>query len=307
MLVLRGYGGRVRSLAFSADGCRLASAAGEGTALSLWDLTRPPRRSALVGHPHPVREVSFAPRGNFLVSLDDSGFGKLWDGGAAWTGLDLLTAGSYPWSCSAVGLSLDDAVVVSYADHDRYTLLHFDRARGSNSPEHVIEAPVPGLQPDNQHRRRLPITDRFLAIGCSHRRKKAYEAHLWDVVKWEVRHRLPQRAAHRDLALSPNNQTLAVAVQETITLYDAETGRSRAVLEGHSRVVTGVAFTPDSRLLASASVDGRVKLWDVASASERAAYDWKIGPVDAVALAPDGMRGACGGAKGQIVLWDVDV
>jgi WD40 repeat protein len=38
MLVLKGHRGSVRSLAFSADGLKLASAAGQGTAVSLWDL-----------------------------------------------------------------------------------------------------------------------------------------------------------------------------------------------------------------------------------------------------------------------------
>jgi WD40 repeat protein len=72
-------------------------------------------------------------------------------------------------------------------------------------------------------------------------------------------------------------------------------------------MVTAVAFTPDGRLLASASTDGQVKLWDVAAAKERAGFDWQVGPVTALALAPDGMRGACGGARGPIAVWDLDL
>ena len=41
-----------------------------------------------------------------------------------------------------------------------------------------------------------------------------------------------------------------------------------AVLEGHKDVVTSVTFSPDSRILASGSVDNTIKLWDIATHEE---------------------------------------
>src|SRR5262249_38981358 len=46
-------------------------------------------------------------------------------------------------------------------------------------------------------------------------------------------------------------------------LWNAENGELRATLQGHGGVVTSIAFSPDSRRLASCSLDHTVKIWDL--------------------------------------------
>jgi WD40 repeat protein len=61
-----------------------------------------------------------------------------------------------------------------------------------------------------------------------------------------------------------------------------------ATLKGHTESVACVAFSPDSRTLASASMDMSIKLWDVASGKERATHAGYTSWVRSVAFSTNG-------------------
>ncbi len=78
-----------------------------------------------------------------------------------------------------------------------------------------------------------------------------------------------------------------------------------ATLTGHSNSVRSVAFSRDSRTLASGSWDNTIKLWDVQTQREIATLTGRSNSVRSVAFSRDSRTLASGSWDNTIKLWDV--
>jgi WD40 repeat protein len=90
------------------------------------------------------------------------------------------------------------------------------------------------------------------------------------------------------LALSPDGNWVALTLGEDGFLLCSVPERTSRRLAAHFDQGKWAAFSPDSRLLATASSDATIKLWAVASGRELATLRGHLTEVSAVAMAPDG-------------------
>jgi WD40 repeat protein/serine/threonine protein kinase len=77
-------------------------------------------------------------------------------------------------------------------------------------------------------------------------------------------------------------------------------------LPGHQADVSAVVFSPNGRLLASASRDQTVKVWDAATGQERLTLRDHNDVVTDVAFSPDGRLLASAGWDSTVRLWDIE-
>src|ERR1051326_286994 len=78
------------------------------------------------------------------------------------------------------------------------------------------------------------------------------------------------------------------------------------ILSDHTGWVGAVAFSSDSKLLATASADKRVMLWNVETGKRVATLSEDADVVSAVAFSPDGKSLATGSFDRTVKLWDLE-
>jgi WD40 repeat protein len=263
---LKGHGDIAFGVAFSPDGTRLASAGGENAfggvgpaELNVWDVATGKQLLDLRGHTHTVWQVAFSPDGKTLASTSDDGTARLWD---AATGRELRVLRGHRGGVTGLGFS-----------------------------------------PDGKH----------LATAAGTMDTKPAEVKVWDLVtgqailSWRAHTGLIPR-----LAFSPDGKCLATGGWDrTVRVWDAATGEELHAFRGHREfvdvqpnrggrsqargprvgAVTGVAFSPDGKRLATGSSDYTVRVWDVTRAQDALAFSENINHGNPfLAFSPDGRR-----------------
>ena len=91
---------------------------------------------------------------------------------------------------------------------------------------------------------------------------------------------------------------------KTARMWDPATGDQLRTLTGHTELGPGVAFSPDGRLLATASNDKTARIWDPATGERLRTLAGHTRPGQGVAFSPDGRLLATVGFDGMAELWN---
>jgi WD40 repeat protein len=112
----------------------------------------------------------------------------------------------------------------------------------------------------------------------------------------------------RRLAFSSDGRMLASGVYDDgpINVWELRTGGLRLQLRGHNKTIHELAFSRNSRWLASTSQDGIIRLWDTLTG--KLIHNWRChedSPASA-AFSTDDRLLATGGRDTTVLLWDMN-
>lgn len=291
----------VNALAISPDDYTLASAS-DDKIIKLWDLNTQKVLATLSGHSQAVKSVAFSPDGKILATAGDDKTIKLWQ---VETLQEICTLLGHLQAVKSVAFSPDGQILAS-GSWDK-TIKLWDVNTGTEIctlTGHQLKVNSVAFSPQGQ-----------LLASASYDRT----IRLWQIPKRGEGTLIQNRPCYSLLstlsghawavltvAFSPDGQILATGSDDnTIKLWEVNTGQLICTLVGHSWSVVAVAFTADGETLLSASCDKTVKLWRLSTAEEIVTLSGHVDSVSAVAVSKVTQLIASGSRDKTIKLWQL--
>ena len=107
------------------------------------------------------------------------------------------------------------------------------------------------------------------------------------------------------VSFSPDgSQVVSGSDDETVRIWDVQSGQEVCKLEGHSGPVISVSFSPDGSQVVSGSYK-TIRIWDVQSGQEVCKLEGHSDSVSSVSFSPDGSQVVSGSDDITVRIWDV--
>lgn len=291
-----GHEGRVWSVALSKDGSTALSAGMDGT-LGLWNVETGERIRTFKGHRGAAMGAAFVKGESQVLSVGVDGRLILWD---ASTGERLKSVEAHRDEISGLAISPDGRTAVTTCG----------RIIPAEGPE-PAEGSLAAWDIESGRRLRL-ITGRagflwaaFMPDGknviasCADR-----SAAIWDL-ETGARQLNFDGLGDRTHPVAIRDGVAAIGDGTSVATFDANSGKRRFDVPGHSDGVGGVGFMPDGRAV-TAGADGWIAIWDPESGRRVRAIDTGALEFGSLAMSADGKQALTGGWRSPVSLWNLE-
>ncbi|RFN54426.1 wd40 repeat-like protein [Fusarium flagelliforme] len=130
---------------------------------------------------------------------------------------------------------------------------------------------------------------------------------LWQVYDGEeIRNSNSSDGLMLPWTVSSNRALMASVSNDAVQLWRTNDGECTQNLKGHNDSILSVAFSPDTRLIASSSYDGTVRLWNVNTGECTQTLEGHVRFATSMAFSTDSKRLATSSWEEFIRLWDID-
>jgi WD40 repeat protein/serine/threonine protein kinase len=277
--------GLTHAMTFSPDGQTIA-AAGEDRAVNLIDAKTGKSRMVLRGHPEFIIGVAYANDGS-LISGSRDGTVRVWN--ATVPGPQILEG--QPERVVAAAFSGNGRIVASLGSIST-KLWDLQTNQVRLSIPRISRPTLPlGI--------RFAANDRVLYSFDEAGRFYSLDAESGGILGPAL------EGANYSLATSPDGKRFATVRGGSVVLWDAATRTELPMANADKRFNYGLAFSPDSALLAGSDDAGTIHVWEVANGKRHASFAENRDQIRALAFSLDGKTLASGGRDRTIRLWDV--
>ncbi len=289
MQTLEGHANGTFSVAFSANGARIATGGGDGT-VRVWDSARGTLLKTLEGHTRTVNAVAFSHDGRWLASASLDGSVRLWDARALAAHAEWRNLGGPLY---ALAFSPDNKRLATAGRARRISVLNIDAKQPALTlTGHSDEIYALAFSPDGQ----------WIASAGADRTVRLWNStRTGDAASLSV-----HRAEVRALAFSPDGRWLATGTMDNvIRLVETGSGTQVRTLTPARASVLALSYMPDGKRLVAGTSDRRVLVVDTESGELLRSFDGGAEAVTSVAVSADGRLIAVGNRDSRTRIWQL--
>ena len=314
VLRINGNPALTQALAVSPDGKTLATGNGNKT-IRLFkadngeSLKNFPAHTITVDN-RAINGLAFSPDGKTLASAGLDGTVRLWDLGqgreiakldadSVWLGWAVINSVAYSADGKWIASSSDDGTVKIWDAATHNEVKTFRGVEIHDDGTYYAAFSALAFSADSQT---------LFTIGGKIASAGGPQMQLWRVSDGTKIKDLADYFCQPPMLIAPDGKTAGCTNnnENAFRLWDVSTGNPITAFGGHTGHIVAGAFSPDSKLLVTASEDGTIRLWEVATGGELYHTDPALtNNTVAVAFGPDSRKFFSAQADGSVQEWQI--